>query len=43
MFWEENFTLGEFTPENMKIVDVAMPGNTERSRIVISTQPWTYH
>ena len=41
MLWGEKFTLGEFTPVNMKIVVVTMLGNTEISRIVISTPPWT--
>ena len=34
---EEKFTLGEFIAVNMKIVVVAMLGNTDRSKIVIST------
>ena len=41
-FWEEKFTVGEFSAVNMKIVVVAIIGNTEISRIEISTSPWTY-
>ena len=41
-FWKDNFTLGEFTPVNIKIVVVAMLGNTYISRIVRSTSPCTY-
>ena len=40
-FWEENFTLDELTPVKMKILVLTMLGNTERSRMVISTSPWT--
>ena len=46
-FWEENFkgeenfTLGDFTAVNMKIVVVKILVNTEISRIVIITSPWT--
>ena len=40
---EEKFTLGEFTPVNIKNGDVSILGNTERLRIVISTSPWIYH
>ena len=40
---EEKFTLGEFTAVNMKIVAVAMLGNTDRSRVGISTSPGTSH
>ena len=48
MFWEddftgeEKFTLCEFKAANMKMVVVAMLGNTERSRVVISTSFWTH-
>ena len=41
MSWEEKFTLGEFTPVNMKIVVLAMLENTEIPRIVTSTSTWT--
>ena len=40
---EENVTLGEFTAVNMKIVVVAMLGNKDRSRVVISMSSWTSH
>ena len=40
-FWEEKFTLGEFTAVNMKIVVVAMLGNTDISRVATSMPPWT--
>ena len=40
-FWEEQFTVGEFSAVNMKIVVVTMLGKTEISRLVISTSPWT--
>ena len=39
--WEEKFTLGEFTPVNIKIVSVTMLGNTDRLKMVRSTSPWT--
>ena len=48
MFWEGKFTgegkftLGEFSAVNIKIVVVAMLGNTYRSRVVTSMSPWTY-
>ena len=42
MFWEEKFTLGEFTATDMKIMVIAILGNTERSRVVTSMSPWTY-
>ena len=41
-FWEEEFTgeekftLGEFSAVNIKILVVAILGNTERSRVVTS-------
>ena len=40
--WEENFTLGEFTPMNIKIAVVSMSGNTERLVIVRITPSWIY-
>ena len=36
VLWE-----GNFTPENIKIMVVAMLENTEISRMVRSTPPWT--
>ena len=42
-FWEENFTLGKFSPVNMKICGCRMLGNTERIRIVRSKSPWISH
>ena len=44
-FWEENITGKEnlFLAVNMKIVVVAMLGNTKRSRVVTSMSPWTSH
>ena len=42
-FWEEKFTLGELTAANIKIVVFAMLGKNQRSRVVISTSPWTSH
>ena len=39
--WEEKFTFGEFTDVKMKIVVVAMLGNTEISRVGTSMSPWT--
>ena len=38
---EEMFTLDKFTAASMKIVVVAMLGNTERSMIVKSISAWT--
>ena len=40
--WEEKFTGEEklFSAVNMKIVVVAMLGNTERSRLLTSMSPW---
>ena len=35
MFWEEIFT-----PVNMKVVVIAMLGNTGKSMMVRSTSPW---
>ena len=44
-FWEEKFTGEEklFSAVNIKIVVVAMLGNTSRSRVVTSMSPWAYH
>ena len=45
-FWEENFTgeenftLGDFTAVNIKIVVVVMLGNTDISRVVINMSHW---
>ena len=44
-FWEENFTgeenftLGDFTAVNIKIVVVVMIENTDRSRVVTCMSP----
>ena len=40
-FWEENFTLGEFTPVNIQNCGRHNISKTDRSRIVIRTSPWT--
>ena len=44
-FLEEKFTGKEtlFLVVNIKIVVVAMLGNTRESRVVTSISPWTYH
>ena len=44
-FWEEKFTSKEnlSLAVDMKIVIVAMLGNTRRSGVVTSTSPWTSH
>ena len=43
MFWEEKFTGEEnlFSAVNIKIVAVAMLGNTRRSWVVTSMSTWT--
>ena len=44
-FWEEKFTGEEIflSAVNIKIVVIAMLGNTRRSRLVTSMSLWTSH
>ena len=43
MFWEEICIIDEFSTVNMKNIVIAMLGNTEISRVVTITSPWTSH